>query len=313
VIATVTLNPTIDKTIHVSRLALNDTNRVIKMETDAGGKGINCSRMVKELGGDTLAVAFLGGSTGEMVKSVLRMAEIDLAHIETSCATRTCIAIEESTGNPPTSLNELGGPIEHDEFVRMLEVVRNAARSARFVVFGGSVPLGLTPEVYRVLMQVCHAKGIKTVLDTDGSALHSGIATKPWMVKPNRAEAERLTGKTLKEKPEVARAALEIANTGIDVVVISLGSQGAVAASGGCLYDVVAPKTKPISTIGSGDSFIGGFLVGMERGLPVEECLRLGAAAGAATAISDGSCIGSKVDVDRLLGDVKVTILASAG
>ena len=306
-ISTVTLNPSIDKTVYIEKLAPNDTNRITRIETDAGGKGINCSRMLKRLGIDANVVVFLGGSLGEYIRTTLSREGIAVSHIETSKPTRTCIAIEESNGKPPTTLNEKGGPIDHDEFVNLLELVKNIAVDSQYVVFGGSVPLGLNQDAYNVLIQICNAKGCKTILDTDGAALVEGIKAKPFMVKPNRAEAERLLGKSFSTKTDIYYAALKIADMGIPLAIISLGKQGSVAAYEGYVYDVSSPKVRTVSTIGSGDSFVAGVVSAIERGENIEDALRLGAAAGAATALSSGSDIGTKQDVERLIGEVKVT------
>lgn len=309
-ITTITLNPSIDKTIYVTKLACNDTNRISNIEIDAGGKGINCSRMLKELGAETRAITFLGGKTGDFIRLVLDKAGIPVEHVETERPTRTNICIEETSGNPPTTLNERGGPVEHRELVDLFEKVKDASRESSYVVLGGSVPLGINQDVYKVLIQIVKAGGAKAVLDADGEALIDGIKARPFMIKPNRDEAERLLEKEFESKADVARAALELSERGIELVIISLGKQGAVACYEGAVYDVGSPEIKPNSSIGSGDSFIAGVLYGLEKKLPIEEALRFGSAAGAATALSDGADIGKKDDVDRLLSQVKVAKVA---
>ncbi len=306
-ISTITLNPSIDKTIYVNKLACNDTNRITKVEIDAGGKGINCSRMLAELGAETKALAFLGGTTGSYIRFVLEKAGVPLEYVETEKQTRVNICIEDTSGAPPTTLNDRGGPIDHREMVELFEKAKDLARGSSYVVLGGSVPLGVNPDVHKVLVQIASAGGAKVVLDADGEALVEGLQSKPFMVKPNRDEAERLLGKTFESKTDVARGALEISKRGIELVVISLGKQGAIACYDGAIYDATAPRCEPKSTIGSGDSLIAGLLHGLEKGLSMEESLALGCAAGAATACSDGTDIGKKADVDRLLKDAKVS------
>lgn len=306
-ISTITLNPSIDKTIYVNKLVCNDTNRIAKVEIDAGGKGINCSRMIRELGAETKALAFLGGETGEYIRFVLEKAGVGLESVDTDKPTRTNICIEDMSGAPPTTLNERGGPVDHKELVALFEKAKDLARQSSFVVIGGSVPLGVNPDVHNVLVQVAAAGGAKAVLDADGEVFTEGMKAKPFMIKPNREEAERLLGTQFESKTDVARAALELTKRGIELVIISLGKQGAVACYDGAIYDAVSPEVTPKSTIGSGDSLIAGVVYGLDQGMPFEEALRIGCAAGAATALSDGTCIGSKADVDRLLADAKVT------
>ncbi|NLN74849.1 MAG: 1-phosphofructokinase family hexose kinase [Armatimonadetes bacterium] len=306
-ISSITLNPCIDKTVYVDKLACYDTNRITKVEIDAGGKGINCSRMIKELGGTTTALAFLGGETGDYVKFVLDRRGVGSVVVETAVETRTNICIEEKSNTPPTTLNEPGGPIEHKELVELFERAKDLARESSFMVIGGSVPLGVNPDVKRVLIQIAMAGGAKAVLDADGDAFTEGIKAKPFMIKPNIDEAQRLLNKTFESKSDVARAALELSRTGIELVIISLGKQGAVACYEGSIYDAATPQVEPKSTIGSGDSLIAGVVYGLEQGLKIEECLALGCASGAATALSDGTDIGKKEDVDRLIGEARVT------
>lgn len=311
-ISTITLNPAVDKTVYITKLAPNDTNRVLKVETDAGGKGINCSRMLKRLGAETEIVAFLGGKTGEFIRTVLHKEEIPLDCVHTGKATRTCICVEDTSGQPPTTLNERGGPIEHSELVTLLEKAKDIAQRSSFVVFGGSVPVGVNPDVYRVLIQIAAAGGAKAVLDADGEAFAEGIKARPFMVKPNLDEAEHFLGKQFESKADVARAAYAIFELGIELVVISLGKQGAVACYQEAMYEVTAPPVKTISTIGSGDSMIAGILFALDHGKGIEDALRLGCAAGAATAMSNGADIGEKTDVDGLISGVNVTKLEFA-
>lgn len=306
-ISTVTLNPAVDQTIYISKLQSNDTNRVIKVETDAGGKGINCSRMLCELGAQTKALTFLGGKNGEFIKAVLARECVLLDFVTTQKPTRTAIAVEEDGECPPTTFNEKGGPVDHKELVELLEKAKDVARESSYMVFGGSVPVGVNPDVYRVLIQIASAQGAKSVLDADGEPFIEGMKAKPFMIKPNRAEAERYLGKKFESKSDVARGALKIAEEGIELVVISLGKQGAIACYEGMIYDVVPPAVKPISTIGSGDSMIAGMLYAFEQEMDIEQALRWGAAAGSATAMSNGSEIGCRINTEKLLPEVKVT------
>lgn len=306
-ITTVTLNPAVDQTIYISKLQPNDTNRVIKVETDAGGKGVNCSRLLSELEASTRALTFLGGKNGDFIKAVLEREGVSVDVVATDKPTRTAIAVEEDGDRPPTTFNEKGGPIEHRELVELLEKAKDVARESSYMVFGGSVPVGVNPDVYRVLIQIASAQGAKSVLDADGEPLVEGMKAKPFMIKPNRAEAERYLGKKFESKSDVARGALLLAEEGIELVVISLGKQGAIACYEGMIYDAVPPEVKTISTIGSGDSMIAGILYALEQGMGIEEALRWGSAAGAATAMSTGSEIGCRSNVEKLLSEVKVT------
>lgn len=308
-IATVTLNPAVDNTFQIMKLTPNEVNRVSRQETDAGGKGINCSRMLHELGADTVALAFLGGKTGEFVRTVLEREGVPVEPVYTSAPTRINVLIEEASGKAPTCFSARGGPIEHSELVSLFEKTKDLSRRSSWMVFGGSIPLGVNQDVYMVLGQIAANGGAKVVLDADGEALAEGLKCRPYMIKPNRSEAERFLGQTFASRADVARGALELAERGIELVVISLGKQGAVICYQGSIYDAVAPEVKCVSTIGSGDSMIAGVLWGFEQGLGIEDCIRLGCAAGAATAMSSGAEIGSREDVQSLIPEVRVNRL----
>ncbi|MCL5105071.1 MAG: 1-phosphofructokinase [Armatimonadetes bacterium] len=305
-ICTITLNPTIDKTVYVTKLSPNDTNRVTRVEIDAGGKGINCSRMLKRLGAETMVVAFLGGTTGDLVSTVLCREGVPLECVPTDKPTRMCICVEESTGLPPTTFNERGGPVEHRELVALLETAKDVARGSSYMVFGGSVPIGVNQDIYRVLIDIANAGGANAVLDADGEALAEGLKAKPFMIKPNLDELERLLGVEFESQSDVARAALTLAERGIELVVVSLGRQGAIACHKEMIYHATCPEVKCVSTIGSGDSMVAGMLLELDRGAGIEDALRMGCAAGAATAMSNGADIGNAEDAEALASQVKV-------
>jgi tagatose 6-phosphate kinase len=138
------------------------------------------------------------------------------------------------------------------------------------------------------------------------------MKAKPFMIKPNRDEAERLLATEFGSKADVARGAIRIADLGIELVIISLGKQGLVAHHEGMVYHATPPDVKAISTIGSGDSLIAGVVCALEKGMGIQDALKLGCAAGAATALSTGTDIGLKEDVDRLLAEVTVDRLEPA-
>lgn len=303
-ITTVTLNPAFDKTIYVRGLTIGDTNRVEKTEADAGGKGINASRMLAELGAETVALGFVGGRTGRFIESVLAEEGIESDFVHTKAETRTNIAIEDIGGTPPTTINEKGGPITPDELDQLKEKVRHWARKSRIMIFGGSIPLEIQPSIYRDLTRIAQAEETRVILDADNEALELGLEARPMMIKPNVDEAERLCGRELNGVSDVADAALNLIDRGLEIVVISMGRRGAVAAMRGEVWQAIPPKVEAISTVGSGDSMVAGIAIALAEGKHISEGLALGTAAGAATAMSSGVEMGKKEDVDKLLPQV---------
>lgn len=309
-IATVTLNPALDKSIYIDRLRPNDANRITKTETDAGGKGVNASRVLKELGSETLALGFLGGQTGSFIEHVLNDEGIPTDFVHVGSDTRTNIAVQEASGSPPTTLNEPGAPFTEDEYAELVAKVAEAARRSSMVIFGGSLPPAASADTYRKLVTVAQEAGARVVLDSDGEPMRRGMQAVPFMIKPNRAEARRLVDVQIESLDDAVRALGLLVETGIELVVISMGARGAVAGFQGSVWHAVPPEVKVVSTIGSGDSMVAGIAHVLSRGGSVEEALSWGTAAGAATAMTDGTEICKRPQVLELLDKARVEQLS---
>lgn len=310
-ILTVTLNPCIDLALFTNGLDLHDSNRVQRSELDAGGKGVNLSRMVVELGGETFATGFLGGMTGDHIAAMLKSKGVPMEFVEVEDETRTNVSVESGDG-PPTVFNAPGARVTGLEWESLLGIVGRRLKPDIWVALGGSLPPGAPAESYQVLGEMARAAGANLLLDADKDALKHGLAAGPDFVKPNQDEAERLLGTQITSVGSAFDAARTLYVRLLDsgsadpTVVVSLGSRGAVLVNGREALFAVPPPIQAKSTIGSGDSFLGGYLVGLQRGLDVRQCLALGVAAGAATAQSDGTRIGTRGEVDGTLPGVLV-------
>ncbi|MCH8980144.1 MAG: 1-phosphofructokinase family hexose kinase [Armatimonadetes bacterium] len=307
-ILSVTLNPCIDQTLYVEGLAPHDTNRVTRAETDAGGKGVNLSRVAVEMGGDSLAIGFLGGGAGAYVRRVLDLQGVRHDFVEIAGDTRTNFSVEDGSGEPPTTFNAKGPSISPEEWDALLQKVREHSEGAGWVALGGSIPQGVPVEAYKLLGIAAKAAGAKLALDSDGEAMRRGLEAKPHLIKPNGPEAGRLLGRKVETVEEAVFAAEELRQY-MDpdgVCVVSLGADGAVMSSqeGTYIGRPIAVEAK--STIGSGDSLVGAMLQALEQGAGLSEALRAGMAAGAATATTGGAEIASRSKVDELLASALV-------
>lgn len=305
-IATVTLNPALDKSIYVDRLHPNDANRILRVEVDAGGKGINAARVLKELGEETVALGFVGGQVGSFIELVLKNEGIPTDFVHVKSDTRTNVCIQEMTGSPPTMLNEPGPTISEQDFDQLFDKVRKIAKESSFVIFGGSLPPGVPKDIYQLLVKVVQDSESKAILDSDGEPMRMGMKSVPYMIKPNREEAERLVNLRVKNVGEATRAANILTKTGVKVVVISMGAEGAVAASADEIWHAVPPQVTAVSTIGSGDSMVAGIAHILSKGGSLGEALKWGTAAGAATAMTDGTQICKNSQVQDLLAKVRL-------
>jgi 1-phosphofructokinase family hexose kinase len=301
-ILTITLNPSVDRTIFVDKLLPNDTNRVRKTETDAGGKGINVARVAAELGSEVLATGFLGGKPGLFVKHVLDLEKVPYDFVEVEDETRMNVIVEASDG-PPTTFNERGPKVTPAHWEALVDKSRIAEGKAAFVVMGGSIPPGLDDDTFAVFPI---SKMNRRVVDADGEALKRSLAAKPFMVKPNRDEAERLLGIEIRSIADAMAAARKICEQGIEIAIISMGAEGAAMSCEEGDFHAAAPTVEVVSTVGSGDSLIGGFLHALEQNMSCEEAFRWGIAAGAATATTTAAEICRRSEVEALLVKVEV-------
>lgn len=306
-IVTVTLNPCVDLLLFLDGLKPNDTNRVSRSEEDAGGKGVNVARVARELGAEALATGFLGGGPGAHVAKVLSLQSVQQRFVECQGDTRLNVSVEAGDGLPPTTFNQKGPLISDGEWEELLSVCREVFPGAAWVCLGGSLPPGVPVEAWRILGDIARQAGCRVCLDADGPSMVEGLKTGPDFIKPNLREAERLLDRPLSGVAEAAGAARELLDqlrglgSAHPRVILSMGADGAVLATPeGTWLANPAPVTT-VSTIGSGDSMIGGYLAGLLAGQNDLESLALGAAAGAATASTDGTQIARAPLVRHLL------------
>lgn len=308
-ILSVSLNPCVDHALFVDRFRLGDTNRVLRTETDAGGKGINLSRVVAELGGKTVATGFLGGGPGAFVRQVLQTQGVVHDFVDIATDTRMNFSVEDANGGSPTTLNECGPTLSASDWETLLRKVSSYASGASWLALGGSLPPGICAEAFAQLVCLGHDHGCRVLLDADGEPMHAGLEAKPDFIKPNSREASRLVGRPVETLDEARDAAIELRGRGPSIVVVSCGKDGAVLATEGQVLVGASPEVEVRSTIGSGDSLLGAMLWAIGGGRSLEEAFRWGLAAGAATAATDGSQIARRPMVESLLPHAAVSAM----
>jgi len=192
------------------------------------------------------------------------------------------------------------------EFIELLERLP----CSDLVAIGGSLPLGVTPEIYRKIISIVKKCQSTVVLDVDGLALRAGILARPDVIKPNIHELSELVGRELKGLDEICAAAREINRQGVRIVLVSMGGKGILLVSEGHEYLAVPPNVDVQSTIGAGDSSVAGFISGLMQGKSLKECLVYAAAAGTATTLYQGTALAQKEDFERLVPQVKLTVIS---
>ena len=305
-ILTVTLNPAVDETLSVHRLQLGETNRIEETSIDPGGKGLNVARVIRRLGRPTVAIALVGGETGEFIKNRLEREDIEKELVEIEGTTRVNISvIDESTG-VQTNLNH-DGPIVDPAELHALELrVEEWLPEVVLTVLGGSLPPGVPPDSYARMIRWMRENDVRTVLDTSGDALVRGVEARPYMIKPNVREAQELLGRELKTEGDIVEGARELTEREIKAVVVSMGARGAIAVSRDGAWKAVPPEVSKESTLGAGDSMVAGLAIGVSEHSSLPESLALGTAAATATVMTPGTELCRVEDVQALLPKVKI-------
>jgi len=310
-IYTITLNPALDRTLWIEKVREDVSNRIIEERSFAGGKSIDVSKVLKNLGKDSIALGFVGGFAGRELEGRLLNDGIMTEFIHVSAETRINIIIHEKQTGKQLAFNARGPDIKPPELMELIERLERLPCSD-IVAIGGSLPPGVSPEIYRKLIKQVKGCQATVLLDVDGENLKKGILAHPDIIKPNIHELSELVGRDLKELDEIRAAAREINGQGVRIVLVSMGAKGILLVSDDSEYLAVPPGVEVKSTIGAGDSSVAGYLLGLADGKELKECLVYAAAAGTATTLCQGTALAQKVDFERLVQQVKLTVLANA-
>jgi len=305
-IVTVTLNPAVDQTLVLSKFVAGDTLRVKSSRFDPGGKGINVSRVVRELGGESLAMGFAPGGLGRYIEQTLDSQGIPCDFLHTRGETRTNITILDESRHMQTILSDPGPETDPHYIEELKKRLRRRLNPGDWLVLAGSIPPPLDASVYTDIIHLAMEMGVHTVLDADGAALAAGTAAHPQIVKGNRREMERLLGRHLDDEGSMLEAAREVHEAGVEYVVVTRGREGAVAAAEERYLRGVAPRVRAVSAVGSGDAFLAGVVLTLSRGGAIEDALRLGIAAGTASVLLPGTELCRRREVDILMPRVRV-------
>lgn len=298
-IYTVTLNPAVDYVIHADKIAAGEVNRLRSEEIFFGGKGINVSLVLRELSVKSQALGFVAGFTGDAIEKGVREAGIDTDFVRLESGfSRINVKIKSEE---ETDLNGAGPDIPQDK-VDELFLKLDKIQSGDTIVLAGSIPASLPRDFYEKILKKLENKQIRAVVDADGELLRNALKYKPFLVKPNSFELGGLFGRRLETLDEVIEHARKLREMGAKNVLVSMAGDGAVLVSeSGEVITCGVCHGKVKNSVGAGDSMVAGFLAGYEKGCGY--ALKLGTAAGGATAFSEG--LGSKEEIFRLLGELE--------
>ena len=306
-IYTLTLNPAVDRELSVPAIAFGEVLRATAHRVDWGGKGFNVSRALRALGGESVALGFVGGFAGQMITAGLRELGIAVAFVEIAGETRTNVTVVD--GERHLKVNEAGPAVTAADEALLIDKIQALAKPGDWWVLSGSVPPGSSPDVYAKVIRIVQAAGAHALLDTSGAALAHGCAAGPFLAKPNAEEAAELTGRPVDSAEAARLAAGDLHARGVSRVVVSLGKRGAVLSDGRSAWHARPPQIVERNPVGAGDSMVAGLVWGLSQAMPIEHALRWAVASGALAASLGGTAFGSRAAVAELERLVEITAL----
>jgi tagatose 6-phosphate kinase len=310
-ITTVCLNPALDKTYTLQKLAPGNVHRIESVHTEPGGKGINVAKVIHALHTPILAVGFSGGAAGRTLQQQLNARGIDHRMVSTAGETRCCLNLLEA-GNRQTELLEPGPHVTASDFERLQQLLDSLALPNSWFVFSGSLPKGAAPETYQKLITRIQQKGAHAVVDVSGAPLKHAIAAVPYAVKMN--EEELLDWWSCPVSPEKYPDILcRLNHQGIPLAIVTLGESGAWAACRNTVYRVCPPVIPAVNPVGSGDAFTAGLTVSLQRQEPVEQALRLATACACSNACAPVAGFIQRSEVEGWVSKVRVVIRSKSG
>lgn len=282
------MNPSVDISYPLENLLLNDVNRVDQVSKTAGGKGLNVTRVIQQLGGDVVASGVLGGHLGDTIKEQLDKNNIQHEFFPIAQETRNSIALLHDNGQQ-TEILEAGPVVQTEEIAGFMNTFKELIEKADLLTISGSLAKGLPSNFYTNLISIAKQTGKDTLLDSSGSALKDALKhkDKPLLIKPNLTEVNELLDSALElTQPEEIKHTLKHSLLdGVEWVVVTLGGDGAIVKHHDHFYRVTLPKLDIVNPVGSGDATIAGFAYALEKADSVENTIKFGMTAGVLNAL----------------------------
>ena len=296
-IATITLNPAIDKSVAIPNFTAGEVNRVNWEQSDPGGKGVNVASFLADLGFNTSVTGFLGMENTSIFEKLFHQKNMADSFVRIPGKTRVNVKIIDELQKTITDINYPGPAPTEQDLTDLKKKIHNLVFDHDWFVLSGSLPNGVPTEFYSAVLKYLKAAGKYVVLDTSGDALRDALGEAPYAIKPNIAELEELLGRSLTSEQEVVDAARSLVSQGIEYVIVSMGKQGALFVSGTESVIAVPPPIAVKSTVGAGDAMVAGFIAAKIKGFSLEDCARLSTA----TAMSALTQLGPKLAETQVL------------
>lgn len=305
-IVTLTINPAVDKSTYVDELMPDNKLRCDAPIFEPGGGGINVSRAIKRMGGESLAYYLAGGSTGNVLCQLLDKEGLTHIPIPSIKWTRENFAVTERSTDRQYRFGMPGSEIPEEEWKYSLIKLEKTSPKPEYIVASGSLPRGVPNDYYARVATIAKNMGARLILDTSGEALKKAAGIGVYLLKPNISELAKLAGKESLEEHEREGFAQQLVRDGMcEVMVVSMGAQGAMLVTKDQIEYVAPPEIKPKSTVGAGDSMVAGMVFTLAQGWPLCEVIKYGVAAGTATTMTPGSELCNKEDIEEIYAWLK--------
>ena len=310
-------NPAMDRISIWPPLRLGAVNRAARVSVVPGGKGFNVARAALRLGSPAAAYGFLGGDVGETLRARITADGVTDRHTTIAAGTRVCFVVVEPDTARTTVLNEPGPPVTELEIGRFLDDIRADTASDDLLIISGSLPDSVPANVVAEILEIGQSAGARTVVDIHSEALRVAFASRPWMLKCNRRELLELLGESDPDAPmrpaELAGEMQRMREHGIEIVVVTMGAEGALLADAEGVVRALAPSITEVNPTGSGDLFLAGLAVGIEHGQAPRDAIAWGVACGTAGATHLPPELPTDFRLDDWLPRIPIEIVADAG
>ena len=299
-ITTVTMNPCIDRSVHLSAFRKGGTNRVQRSRTDIGGKGINVSVQLRSFRQETRALCLDPMDSGTYLTDTLATLGVPVIMVPVNGRLRENLKIYDDEAGDMTEVNEAGNPVDFSSYKRFMQRFESVLANTRILVLSGSIPPGIPTDIYRQMIEKAKAAGVLTVLDADGEPLRLGLEAGPDMIKPNRNEMERLTGHEIPDLDTACAEAMTLVDRGVKNVCLSLGADGAILANRQGIWYSEGVPIKIMGKQGAGDALVAGLCMGKLKGMDYGEMLRTGMVMAQGSLTREGTLLCTQRIYDEL-------------
>lgn len=304
-IITVTLNPALDKAVSIPELTPDKKIKCPVPVCEPGGGGLNVARAIKKLGGDPVAIYLAGGEAGDTITNLLAEEGIKTIVVNTRESTRENLIVTDLASGRQYLLDMPGATVAEDEWKACLDAIENT-QDVKYIIASGSIPPGVPADIFGRIASLAKKKGARLIVDTAGEPLREAVKAGVYLIKPNIRELAALVGKNELDLASAPAAARQLIGNGhCEVVVVSMGPDGALLVTKDTVQDIIPPVLKVKTTVGAGDSLVAGIAMRLLDGKSLTEAVQYGVACGSAATIHYGTELCEKTDVEDIYGAIK--------